>query len=72
MFQAVTSFGSLISLAGMCHGTSRSALWLPLDLALEDAMDGYQVNATSAVEIISGKVRFIVIFGIYSHGDSVI
>lgn len=39
-----------------CHGFSPSALWLPLDLALEDAMDGSQVNATSAVEIITGDV----------------
>lgn len=53
------AFGSLASSAGLCHGASRSALWLPLDLVLEDAMDGYQVEATSAIERISGKELFI-------------
>ncbi|XP_042037630.1 mediator of RNA polymerase II transcription subunit 33A-like isoform X1 [Salvia splendens] len=47
----------LINYAGLCLGTSRSALWLPLDMLLEDAMDGSQVNATSAVEIITGLVK---------------
>ncbi|GLU08810.1 hypothetical protein SLE2022_256980 [Rubroshorea leprosula] len=56
-FHAVMAFGSLASSAGLCHGASRSALWLPLDLALEDAMDGYQVNTISAIEIISGLVK---------------
>ena len=54
-FHEVMASGSLASSAGLCHGASRSALWLPLDLVLEDAMDGSQVNATSAVEIITGK-----------------
>ncbi|EEF45403.1 mediator of RNA polymerase II transcription subunit 33A [Ricinus communis] len=56
-FHEVMALGSLVSSAGLCHGSSRSALWLPLDLALEDAMDGYQVNATSAIEIITGLVK---------------
>ncbi|KAL3626204.1 hypothetical protein CASFOL_029753 [Castilleja foliolosa] len=47
----------LVNSAGLCLGTSRSALWLPLDMLLEDAMDGSQVNATSAVEIITGLVK---------------
>ncbi|KAG8370172.1 hypothetical protein BUALT_Bualt14G0089600 [Buddleja alternifolia] len=47
----------LVNAASLCLGTSRSALWLPLDLLLEDAMDGSQVNATSAVEIITGLVK---------------
>lgn len=51
------AFGSLSSSAGLCQGVSRSALWLPLDLLLEDAMDGYQVNATCGIEIITGKFR---------------
>lgn len=42
---------------GLGHGASRSAPWLPLDLVLEDVMDGYQVNATSAIEILTGKDR---------------
>lgn len=45
----------LVNYAGLCLGASRSALWLPLDMLLEDAMDGSQVNATSAVEIITGN-----------------
>ncbi|KAF2287842.1 hypothetical protein GH714_002935 [Hevea brasiliensis] len=56
-FHAVMGLGSLVSSAGLCHGASRSAFWLPLDLALEDAMDGYQVNATSAIEIITGLTK---------------
>ncbi|XP_050216500.1 mediator of RNA polymerase II transcription subunit 33A [Mercurialis annua] len=51
------ALGSLLSSAGLCHGSNRSSLWLPLDLALEDAMDGYQVNATSSIEIISGLTK---------------
>ncbi|XP_038991714.1 mediator of RNA polymerase II transcription subunit 33A-like isoform X2 [Hibiscus syriacus] len=56
-FHAVMAFGSLASSAGLCHGASRSDLWLPLDLVLEDAMDGYLVNTTSAVEIITGLIK---------------
>ncbi|GMY27543.1 mediator of RNA polymerase II transcription subunit 33A [Fagus crenata] len=56
-FHAVMAFGSLSSSAGLCQGASRTALWLPLDLLLEDAMDGYQVNATSAIEIITGLIK---------------
>ncbi|EPS68585.1 hypothetical protein M569_06182 [Genlisea aurea] len=47
----------LLNSAGLCVGVSWSALWLPLDLQLEDAMDGSQVNATSAVEIIKGLLK---------------
>ncbi|XP_021806493.1 mediator of RNA polymerase II transcription subunit 33A isoform X1 [Prunus avium] len=56
-YHAVMASGSLASSAGLCHGNSRSALWLPLDLVLEDAMDGYQVDATSSVETITGLVK---------------
>ncbi|XVE81519.1 hypothetical protein DITRI_Ditri15bG0071000 [Diplodiscus trichospermus] len=56
-FHAVMAFGSLASSAGLCHGASHSDLWLPLDLVLEDAMDGYLVNTTSAIEIITGLVK---------------
>ncbi|XP_052189469.1 mediator of RNA polymerase II transcription subunit 33A isoform X2 [Diospyros lotus] len=56
-FHEIMASGSLVSSSGLCHGVSRSALWLPLDLALEDAMDGSQVNATSAVEIITGLLK---------------
>lgn len=53
-FHAVLSSGSLISSAGQCHGSSRSSLWLPIDLFLEDAMDGSQVAVISAVETLTG------------------
>ncbi|KAG2727387.1 hypothetical protein I3843_01G150500 [Carya illinoinensis] len=56
-FHGVMAFGSLSTSAGLCQGASRSALWLPLDLLLEDAMDGYLVNATSAIEIITGLIK---------------
>ncbi|KAL4272542.1 hypothetical protein GQ457_13G024970 [Hibiscus cannabinus] len=56
-FHAVMAFESLASSAGLCHGASRSDLWLPLDLVLEDAMDGYLVNTTSAIEIITGLIK---------------
>ncbi|XWS13569.1 hypothetical protein CRYUN_Cryun36dG0048300 [Craigia yunnanensis] len=56
-FHAVMAFGSMASSAGLCHGASRSDLWLPLDLGLEDAMDGYLVNTTSAIEIITGLIK---------------
>ncbi|KAI3439446.1 uncharacterized protein J3R85_004877 [Psidium guajava] len=52
-FHAVTASGSLISSAGQCHGASQSALWLTIDLFLEDCMDGSQVTATSAVEMLT-------------------
>jgi hypothetical protein len=56
-FRKVMAFEYLSSSASLCHGASHSALWIPLDLVLEDTMDGYQVSATSAVEEISGKTR---------------
>ncbi|XP_057461528.1 mediator of RNA polymerase II transcription subunit 33A-like [Actinidia eriantha] len=56
-FHAVMSSGSLASSAGQCHGTSRSSLWLPFDLFLEDTMDGSQVTATSAVEVLTGLAK---------------
>ncbi|KAG2317318.1 hypothetical protein Bca52824_020440 [Brassica carinata] len=54
---AIVDFGTLASFAGLCHGASLSSLWLPLDLVFEDAMDGYQVNPTSAIEIITGLAK---------------
>lgn len=50
---AVTA-SSPMSSAGQCHATFRSALWLPIDLYLEDTMDGGQVRVTSAVETLTG------------------
>ena len=56
-FHPVIESRPLVNYAGLCLGTGRSALWLPIDMLLEDAM-GAQVNATSAVEIITGKINF--------------
>ena len=53
-FHAVIGNRSLTSSSGQCHGTSPSAHWLPIDLFLEDAMDGSQVAATGAVERLTG------------------
>ncbi|XP_059660526.1 mediator of RNA polymerase II transcription subunit 33B [Cornus florida] len=56
-FHAVMASGSLISSASQCYGTSRSAFWLPIDMFLEDTMDGSQVVATSSVETLTGLVK---------------
>ncbi|XP_028761050.1 mediator of RNA polymerase II transcription subunit 33A isoform X2 [Neltuma alba] len=56
-FHKATAFEYLSSPASLCHGSTHSALWIPLDLVLEDAMDGYQVSATSAIEIIISLVK---------------
>ncbi|XP_055813312.1 mediator of RNA polymerase II transcription subunit 33A-like [Solanum dulcamara] len=56
-FHAVVASGSLVSSADQCHGASPSVLWLPIDLFLEDIMDGSQVAVTSAAETLSGLVK---------------
>ncbi|KAI4329735.1 hypothetical protein MLD38_028085 [Melastoma candidum] len=56
-FHAVLASGSLISSEGQCHGASQSALWLAIDIFLEDAMDGSQVMANSAVEVLIGLAK---------------
>ncbi|KAL5082157.1 hypothetical protein RYX36_010578 [Vicia faba] len=55
----VTPNGSQISFAGQSYGSSWSLLWLPIDLILEDALDGGQVAAFSAIEIITGLVKLL-------------
>lgn len=56
-FHAVMACGSLISSAGQSHGASRSSIWLPIDLFLEDTMDGYVVATTSAAETLTGLLK---------------
>ncbi|EOX94836.1 Reduced epidermal fluorescence 4, putative isoform 1 [Theobroma cacao] len=56
-FHAIIGSGCLTSSSGQCYGTSSSAHWLPIDLFLEDAMDGSQVAATGAVERLTGRVN---------------
>lgn len=53
-FHAVLSFGSLMSSACQSHGASSSGFWLPIDLFLEDAMDGSEVRELSAIETLTG------------------
>lgn len=52
---AIMTSGSLISSAGQSNGITQSALWLPIDLFLEDAINGSQVSAYSSIEILTGK-----------------
>ncbi|KAL3647907.1 hypothetical protein CASFOL_008875 [Castilleja foliolosa] len=42
--------------AGMCNGTVRSALWLPIDLYIEDIAGSF-VKTTSVVETLTGLVK---------------
>ncbi|XP_061337359.1 mediator of RNA polymerase II transcription subunit 33B-like [Gastrolobium bilobum] len=51
------SAGSQISCAVQSHHDSWSSLWLPIDLILEDAMDGDHVAETSAVECLTGLLK---------------
>ncbi|KAJ0258066.1 Mediator of RNA polymerase II transcription subunit 33B [Hirschfeldia incana] len=56
-FHALVSSGSMLALTSQHHGTSGSALWLPIDLFFEDIMDGTQAAAASAVENLTGLVK---------------
>ncbi|KAL5701678.1 hypothetical protein ACHQM5_026990 [Ranunculus cassubicifolius] len=58
-FRAVMASGSLTSSAGQYRGEYPSAIWLPLDLFLEDATDGSQVAPWSAIEELSAYVKSI-------------
>ncbi|CAI0395338.1 unnamed protein product [Linum tenue] len=54
---AAISSTSTKSSAGQWHGTSQSELWLPIDLFLEDCMDGWQLAVVSAIENLVGLVK---------------
>ncbi|XP_010524010.1 PREDICTED: mediator of RNA polymerase II transcription subunit 33B isoform X2 [Tarenaya hassleriana] len=56
-FHAAVSHGSNLVITCPCPGTSESAIWLPIDLFLQDIMDGSQVAAASAVENLTGLVK---------------
>ncbi|KAL5561633.1 hypothetical protein UlMin_031380 [Ulmus minor] len=56
-FHAVLASETMISSACQSQGASSSSLWLPIDLFLEDSMDGSQVAATSAVDTLIGLVK---------------
>lgn len=52
---AVMASGSLALSASRFDDASTSVLWLPIDLFLEDTMDGSKVAATSAADTLTGK-----------------
>ncbi|XP_016576134.1 mediator of RNA polymerase II transcription subunit 33A isoform X1 [Capsicum annuum] len=54
---AVMASGSLVFSASRGDDASASVLWLPIDLFLEDTMDGTQVAATSAADTLAGLVK---------------
>ncbi|MED6163101.1 hypothetical protein PIB30_076642 [Stylosanthes scabra] len=45
-------FTWLAKISSLYNSASHSTLWVPLDLVLENAMNGYQVSTTSAIEVI--------------------
>ncbi|KAL3531373.1 hypothetical protein ACH5RR_010695 [Cinchona calisaya] len=63
-------FHAVIASAGQCHGTGFSALWLPIDLFFEDAMDGSQVTAASTVETLTGLVKALQALNLTSWKDT--
>ncbi|XP_049348384.1 mediator of RNA polymerase II transcription subunit 33A-like isoform X2 [Solanum verrucosum] len=54
---AVMASGSLALSASRFDDASTSVLWLPIDLFLEDTMDGSKVAATSASDTLTGLVK---------------
>ncbi|KAM0064649.1 putative mediator of RNA polymerase II transcription subunit 33A/B [Helianthus debilis subsp. tardiflorus] len=56
-FHAVMASGSLVSPAGPTHNSSHSVIWLPIDLFLEDIMEGTVVATTSAAETLTGLLK---------------
>lgn len=56
------SNGVIAAASHMSYGDGCSSLWLPFDLILEDAMDGGQVTAFSAIEILTGIIVFFFVF----------
>ncbi|WOK91947.1 mediator of RNA polymerase II transcription subunit 33A-like isoform X1 [Canna indica] len=53
---ALFAAGSLTSFGGHCHELNSSALWVPIDLYLEDCLDG-SVAATNSIEVLSGLIK---------------
>lgn len=56
-FHAVLTSEAMTSSKFQSHGAS-SSLWIPIDIFLEDAMDGSQVAAISAVNTLIGANLF--------------
>ncbi|XP_076893767.1 mediator of RNA polymerase II transcription subunit 33A-like isoform X2 [Bidens hawaiensis] len=56
-YHAVMAFGSLVSSSGPSHNASHSAICLPIDMFLEDLMEGTIVATTSAAETLTGLLK---------------
>lgn len=56
-FHAGMATGSFVPSAIQSHGTSCSSLWLPIDLFLEDAMEGLIVAPTCAIDTLTVIVK---------------
>ncbi|XP_039793952.1 mediator of RNA polymerase II transcription subunit 33A-like [Panicum virgatum] len=55
-FHPIVASNPLSSPYGRCLGASYSALWIPIDMYLEDCLDG-SIAATNSIEILSGLVK---------------
>ncbi|KAK3124757.1 hypothetical protein QOZ80_7BG0592130 [Eleusine coracana subsp. coracana] len=55
-FHPVVSSRPISSPNGRCLGASYSALWIPIDMYLEDCLDG-SIAATNSIETLSGLVK---------------
>ncbi|XP_062188994.1 mediator of RNA polymerase II transcription subunit 33A-like [Phragmites australis] len=55
-FHPTVASSPLSSPNGRCLGASYSALWIPIDMYLEDCLDG-SIAATNSIEILSGLVK---------------
>lgn len=62
-FHAVMAPGCFVPSAVQCHGASCSSLWLPIDLFLEDAMEGILVTPTCAIDTLTG-MHFMWLFSV--------
>ncbi|XP_057535996.1 mediator of RNA polymerase II transcription subunit 33A-like isoform X2 [Amaranthus tricolor] len=56
-FHAVVSPGCFVPSSVQCHDASYSSMWLPIDLFLEDAMEGIVVSPTCAIDSLTGMVK---------------
>uniref|UniRef100_A0A0E0AH84 Mediator of RNA polymerase II transcription subunit 33A n=1 Tax=Oryza glumipatula TaxID=40148 RepID=A0A0E0AH84_9ORYZ len=55
-FHPIVTSNPLSSPNGRCLGASYSAQWIPIDMYLEDCLDG-SIAATNSIEILSGLIK---------------
>ncbi|CAD6220630.1 unnamed protein product [Miscanthus lutarioriparius] len=55
-FHPTVASNPLASPNGRCLGANYSSLWIPIDMYLEDCLDG-SIAATNSIEILSGLVK---------------